>query len=122
MALPFILVRLVYSLLTVFLNDPDFNIVTGSAAILGTMATLEEIIVVVDYLIVGFWTPALPAGQRGPIMTRGNKAGDERWSSGMPVRRGRRGGLVTTLVGRGMDTLRQSQQTQNIEQHPTPMV
>lgn len=53
-AFPFIVVRLLYSICTVFVHDKHFNIVTGSVTIRFGMGILEEFIVVVVYLGLGF--------------------------------------------------------------------
>lgn len=57
LALPFIAVRLLYSLITDFANDPKFNYVDGDAAIQLGMATIQEFIVVLTYTILGLITP-----------------------------------------------------------------
>lgn len=55
-ALPLIAVRLIYSILTVFLHNHDFSIIHGSVAIWAVMAVLEEIVVVLVYVTVGLMT------------------------------------------------------------------
>ena len=72
-ALPFLLIRLIYSVLSVFLHDHHFNIFNGSVAVYAVMAVLMEFAVVLDYLFVGFWTPKLAPAQGRPIMMRPNK-------------------------------------------------
>lgn len=57
LALPFIAVRLLYSLITDFGNNPKFSFVDGDAAIQLGMATIEEIIVVLMYTILGLMSP-----------------------------------------------------------------
>ena len=58
LALPFIFVRILYSMLAVFLtNQTTFTLVNGSAIAQLCMATLEEIFVVVVYLGVGYTAP-----------------------------------------------------------------
>lgn len=52
-SLPWICVRLVYSALTAFANNPRFNVATGSASVFLIMAVLEEFCVVVAYLSTG---------------------------------------------------------------------
>lgn len=61
--LPFILVRLVYAILAVFLNDSNFSIIFPSTVILWTLSTIEECFVVFIYLLVGFQVPKLAAGE-----------------------------------------------------------
>ena len=53
-ALPFILVRLVWSMLAYFSDIPRFNAYYGSTIIRVFMATFEEFIVVIAYTFVGF--------------------------------------------------------------------
>ena len=58
LALPFIFVRILYSMLAVFLtNQTTFALVNGSAIAQLCMATIEEMIVVVVYLGVGITAP-----------------------------------------------------------------
>jgi hypothetical protein len=73
-ALPFVLVRLVYSACTVFLHSHLFNIVTGSVVVLAFMAVIEEFIVVVIYVALGFMVDKLDANERGEIAGREWKA------------------------------------------------
>ncbi|KAK2805888.1 hypothetical protein FQN51_008662 [Onygenales sp. PD_10] len=51
---PFILVRLVYSLLDCFTQDPRFDLVNGDVTTHILMSTLQEVIVVVICLVGGF--------------------------------------------------------------------
>jgi hypothetical protein len=69
-ALPFVLVRLVYSACAVFLHSHLFNIVTGSVLVLAFMAVIEEFIVVVIYVVLGFLVDKLDANERGEIAGR----------------------------------------------------
>jgi hypothetical protein len=69
-AFPFILVRLAYSALSVFLHNHLFNIVTGSVVVLVVMAVAEEFIVVFIYLLLGFTLTRLQPGEQGPIASR----------------------------------------------------
>ncbi|KAJ6119275.1 hypothetical protein N7523_003555 [Penicillium sp. IBT 18751x] len=57
LALPFIAVRLLYSLITDFANNPKFSFVDGDAAIQLGMATIEEFVVVLMYTVLGLITP-----------------------------------------------------------------
>jgi hypothetical protein len=70
LALPFILVRLAYSALAVFLHNHDFNIVNGSVVFLVCMAVIEEVIVVIIYLISGFTMEKLSPDRQGPLASR----------------------------------------------------
>jgi hypothetical protein len=74
LALPFILVRLVYSALTVFKHDHDFNFINGSVVLLVVMAVMEEIVVVHLYLILGFFVEKQLPGAKGPLVSRPWKA------------------------------------------------
>jgi hypothetical protein len=69
-ALPFILSRLAYSALSVFVHNHLFNIVTGSVVVLVAMAVVEEFIVVAAYLLLGFKVDKLGPNQQGPIANR----------------------------------------------------
>ncbi|KAJ5121847.1 hypothetical protein N7448_002978 [Penicillium atrosanguineum] len=57
LALPFIAVRLLYSLIVDFANNPKFSFVDGDPTIQLGMATIEEFIVVVMYTILGLMSP-----------------------------------------------------------------
>jgi hypothetical protein len=69
-ALPFILVRLAYSALAVFLHDHTFNIIDGSVTVHAFMAVIEEFIVVGLYLALGWMLRGLKAEEQGPIASR----------------------------------------------------
>lgn len=56
-AWPFILVRLLYSIFVVFLNDSHFSVVNGSVAVRAAMSVAEEMIVVMIYLALAFTLP-----------------------------------------------------------------
>jgi len=70
LAFPFILVRLIYSLISVFARNPRFSLVTGSVIIHVFMSVLEEMIVVIIYLAVGWTVETLAREDRGPIANR----------------------------------------------------
>lgn len=57
MALPLIAVRLLYSLITDFGNNPKFSLIDGDTGVQLGMATIEEFIVVCMYTILGLITP-----------------------------------------------------------------
>ncbi|KAJ5382127.1 hypothetical protein N7517_000038 [Penicillium concentricum] len=57
LALPFIAIRILYSLISDFGNNHQFSIVDGDTRIQLVMATLEEFVVVLMYTIVGLITP-----------------------------------------------------------------
>lgn len=79
-ALPFILVRLVYSACAVFLHSHLFNIVTGNVIVLVVMAIVEEFTVVVIYILLGFTVDKLEKGSAGKIAGRKWKAKKNRLS------------------------------------------
>lgn len=62
LAIPFIAVRLAYSALAVFLHDKTFSLIGGSVAVHAAMAIIEEFVVVIDYLILGFSLQKLEVG------------------------------------------------------------
>jgi hypothetical protein len=102
-ALPFIFVRLVYSLISVYSHNHNFNLLTGSVAIRVVMAVLEEMAVVVLYLAIGWKTDALKPADRGPIASRPwkgslfNGGGTRSGNGGR-----RRQGPIHALVGAGI--------------------
>ncbi|KAF3483007.1 uncharacterized protein GIQ15_02331 [Arthroderma uncinatum] len=52
-SLPFILVRLIYSLISAFTRNPRFSIFSGDVTIYLVMAVLEEMIVVITCIAIG---------------------------------------------------------------------
>jgi hypothetical protein len=92
-ALPFIAVRISYSVLAVFLHNHDFSLINGSVTIWVVMSVLEEFLVVIIYLVVGWKAEALPANKRGPLTSRQWKGSLNPAQSG-----GRRQGPIHTLV------------------------
>ena len=111
-ALPFIIVRIIYSLITVFTSNSQFSLLTGSVIIHVFMAILEEMAVVVIYLAVGWLTPALPASAKGPVASRAwkmplNGAGNASQGRGQGHRSGRRQGPIHALVGAGIAAAQQ---------------
>jgi hypothetical protein len=81
-AAPFIFVRLLYSVLSDFLHSHEFNIVDGSVAIHVAMSVIEEFIVVLIYLILGFIIDKLENDKRGPIASRPWKVSRQRGNTG----------------------------------------
>jgi hypothetical protein len=69
-ALPFILVRLTYSALVVFVHNHLFNIINGSVAVFVAMRVVEEFIVVFIYILLGFTLERLQPDQQGEIASR----------------------------------------------------
>lgn len=114
-ALPLIFIRLIYSLLSVYAHNHHFNLITGSVAIYTCMSVLEEMAVVVLYLVIGWKTDALKPADRGPIASRPWKGtlfgGGGGQSGGQNGGRGggrggnggrRRQGPIHALVGAGI--------------------
>lgn len=60
-ALPFIFVRLLYSLLSVFSGSHKFNLLTGSQTITLFMSVLPEMVVAIIYIATGLKLKAVPA-------------------------------------------------------------
>ena len=102
-AIPFVSVRLIYSLISVFAHNRHFNLLTGSVVIHVFMALLEEMAVVVVYLAVGWKAEALTSSTQGPIAGRawkGSLAGGNGGQAGHGRRK--RGGPIYTLVSTGV--------------------
>jgi hypothetical protein len=99
-ALPFILVRIIYSLLTVFLHNHDFSLINGSVTVFAVMSVLEEFLVVIIYLTVGWTAEALPATQRGPLTSRPWKVASSPAQNGGASQGGMRQGPIHGLAGR----------------------
>ncbi|KAF2032367.1 hypothetical protein EK21DRAFT_110042 [Setomelanomma holmii] len=70
LAMPFILVRLVYSACAVFLHNHLFNMVTGSVVVLVVMDVAMEFIVVAIYILLGFAVDKVGRDNAGPIAGR----------------------------------------------------
>jgi len=70
LALPFLTVRILYSLLAVFSHDAKFNAVTGSTTIDLFMAVLTEAVVVLIYLICGLKVMNIPESQQSDSTTK----------------------------------------------------
>jgi len=62
-SLPFLLIRLVYSIMSGLAGDKHFNLITGSVTILLCVALIEEFIVVVIYESVGLTLRQVPKNQ-----------------------------------------------------------
>jgi hypothetical protein len=58
LSLPLLFVRIIYSILVVFANNPKFNQLTGNVTIYLVMSVLEEMGVVLICLVIGFTLPA----------------------------------------------------------------
>jgi hypothetical protein len=60
LALPFLLVRLVYSIMSSLVNNQHFNLLTGSVTIVLCMAFIEELIIVILFEGVGLTLSQVP--------------------------------------------------------------
>ena len=69
-AWPLVLVRLIYSALASFMDNHIFSIVGGSIGVRVGMAVVEEWLVVIDYLILGFILRKLEPEQQGQLANR----------------------------------------------------
>lgn len=65
LALPLLFVRLLYSILIIFVNNTTFNLIGGSIAAKAAMETVEEFLATFIYLFLGFYLPKLSAEQIG---------------------------------------------------------
>lgn len=66
LSLPFLAVRIIYSLISVFGDNPDFNSFSGSVIIFALMAVMEEFIIVILYLAAGLLAPKIQRHQVQP--------------------------------------------------------
>ncbi|KAF4636800.1 hypothetical protein G7Y89_g1295 [Cudoniella acicularis] len=64
-SLPFLLVRLVYSVFSTFTHNKDFNLLTGKPTVLLCMALLQELAVVIVFEAVGLTLKKLPKVAQG---------------------------------------------------------
>ena len=63
LAWPFILARLLYSALAVFVHNHLFSLMGGSVAVRAGMAVAEEFVVVIIYLALGLYLKKLAGGE-----------------------------------------------------------
>ncbi|KAK5327248.1 hypothetical protein LTR93_002632 [Exophiala xenobiotica] len=111
LAIPFIFVRLIYSLISVFAHSSHFNLLTGSIAIRVCMAILEEMAVVLIYLAVGWKAEILTSSKQGPIASRAWKGNLGGGQAGQPGHgRRRRQGPIHALVGAGIAKVQERKQ------------
>jgi len=114
LAFPFILIRLIYSLLSVFSHNHQFSLVTGSVVIHVFMSVVEEMLVVIIYLVAGWMAESVTHTDRTSIASRpwkgnlgnlGSGAATES-NNGKRLRQGangrRRRGPIHALVGAGI--------------------
>lgn len=113
-ALPLLLVRLIYSLLVTFDHEQRYSLIDGSALIHALMAVVEEMLIILIYLGVG-WTltpSTVPKTPTRPLQGRLAKGAN----TGPNVSHGRRRGPIHTLVGmavEGAQEMRNNRNNQN---------
>ncbi|MCJ1287234.1 hypothetical protein MMC26_006582 [Xylographa opegraphella] len=66
LSIPFIFVRLIYSLIVDFAGNSRFNLITGDVVIQGCMASLMEYVVVILYLSAGLVAPRIAKSHAQP--------------------------------------------------------
>ncbi|KAH7342720.1 hypothetical protein BKA65DRAFT_478593 [Rhexocercosporidium sp. MPI-PUGE-AT-0058] len=98
-ALPFLLIRLIYSSISTFSHDPRFNLLTGDQTLLLCMAYLMEICVVLSFEIMGLTLRKVEV-QR-PAATRQTNSSD----SSAPLQKRGKGNMALniakkTIIGR----------------------
>ncbi|KAL7902879.1 hypothetical protein HDV63DRAFT_412035 [Trichoderma sp. SZMC 28014] len=69
-AWPLIFARLTYSTLAIFLHNNTFSVVGGDVGVSVGLAVVEEWLVVIDYLILGFNLQKLEPEQQGELANR----------------------------------------------------
>ena len=106
-AMPLLLVRLIYSLLAIFDHSQRFSLISGSALIHALMAVVEEMLIILIYLGVR-WTlvpstiskaPTTPLNGRSAKGVRVVNTGPNTTHG----RHGRRRGPIHTLVGMAVE-------------------
>ncbi|GKZ25248.1 hypothetical protein AbraIFM66951_003488 [Aspergillus brasiliensis] len=119
LSVPLLLVRLIYSLLSVFTHNPTFNMLTGNVTVFLVMAVLEEIVIVVICLGVGMTlevrqrpTEYEAPAQGDPELGSRQSPGRMSYNSGKQERRRkrRRGGPISQLIGLAIDEIRSRRQ------------
>jgi hypothetical protein len=113
-AMPLILVRLIYSLLVTFDHSNQFNLLSGSALIHALMAVLEEMIIVLIYLGIG-WTlaPGVVVKSLGiPLGSRPGKGNISVPTDRNEVR-GRRQGPIHSLIGMAVESTHNGRSNNN---------
>jgi hypothetical protein len=113
-AMPLLLVRLIYSLLVIFDHNRRFSLISGSALIHALMAVVEEMLIILIYLGVG-WTlvpstvPKTPTRPLNGRLTKGVRA----VNTGPNVSHGRRRGPIHTLVGMAVEGAQEMRNNRN---------
>ncbi|RAK86470.1 hypothetical protein BO79DRAFT_153177 [Aspergillus costaricaensis CBS 115574] len=121
-SVPLLLVRLIYSLLSVFTHNPTFNMLTGNVTVFLVMAVLEEIVIVGICLGVGMtlevrqrtteYEACEAPAQGGPELESQQRPEMMSYNSGKQERRRRkrRGGPISQLIGLAIDATRSRKQ------------
>ena len=65
LALPLVIPRLLWSILAYFASIPTFNLITGSIIVRACMSTLEELLIIIMYTVVGLIVPAAYSREQG---------------------------------------------------------
>ncbi|RFU80693.1 hypothetical protein TARUN_1517 [Trichoderma arundinaceum] len=79
-AVPFILTRLVYSAIAVFVHSHTFSIVGGDVGVRVALAVIEEFFTTLDFIILGFSLRKLEVDEQGALASRQwkDRQGDRR--------------------------------------------
>ena len=145
--LPFLLTRLVYGILTIFLNDQYFSLVFPDVVVVWTLSTIEECFVVFLFLLVGFKVPKVAKAERIDPLVDGTAQGGKNAASGGGGGQKKegirwRGSIIMTIIGAisylfskskktgpggggetpGQEMHHMPHQRQQQQQHPTSMV
>jgi hypothetical protein len=124
-SIPLLLVRLVYSFLVVFANNPDFSTVTGNVTVMLVLSVIEEILIVYICLLVGLTLSVRPNVDNEAVAT--GYASDytpvtqppeiqQGYTAPPPPkeprrqRRQRRGGPIHQLIGLAVDEIAAARQ------------
>jgi hypothetical protein len=116
-AMPLLLVRLIYSLLVIFDHSQRFSLISGSALIHALMAVVEEMLIILIYLGVG-WTVVPSTVPKAPTtsLTGRLAKGVRRANTGPNTthsRHGRRRGPIHTLVGMAVEGAQEMRNNRN---------
>ncbi|RAK95515.1 uncharacterized protein BO80DRAFT_469349 [Aspergillus ibericus CBS 121593] len=117
-SVPLLLIRLIYSLLSVFTHRSTFSMFTGNVTVMLVMTVLEEIVIVVVCLGVGvtlaqLQRPAdyeacdMPAQTGSALESQQSPEQTYAAKRQTPRRKRRRGGPVSQLVGLAVDKVNQ---------------
>lgn len=116
---PFITTRLIYSLISDFAENQLFNVTFGNLTIYLCMAVIEEIIVVIICVVVGFTLSVVPKAATVESVPLGENSGNDsskptaKIAGELPQKTKRRGGPITWLFRTVRDFYR-SRQSQKV--------